>query len=109
MLNVQTLAYDPAVGYDRTQVVGQIDFDPNAYKDRTAAAVAFYAALQKFAKDNGYNPDNVILNPSYHTGISQCVCWEEGPYQWGQYMTGSLHAHGWYTEPYYSFDVCFTE
>lgn len=106
---LRTLAYDEKAGRDTARVVGQIDFDPKKYNSKTDAAHAFHDALRQFAKANGYNSNNVIMNPDYHDGQGPCVCWEEGPYQWGQYMTEYLHANGWYTEPFYSFDVCFTE
>lgn len=109
MLTLRTLAYNEKAGRDMPTDVGQIMFTPAHYPKKEDAATAFFAALKAFAVANGYNPDNVIMNPSYAEGHYPCVCWEEGPYQWGQYMTEYLHAHGWYTEPFYSFDVCFTE
>lgn len=109
MLTLRTLAYNEKAGRDMTTEVGQIDFDPQKYTDKQEAAKAFHSALQQFARENGYNPDYVIMDPDYHDGQGPCVCWEEGPYQWGQYMTEHLHANGWYTEPFYSFDVTFTE
>lgn len=109
MLSLKTLQYDSDLGRDTTKEIGQINFDPANYRDKQKAAEAFHVALQDFARENGYDPKNVILNPDYYDGHGPCVCWEEGPYQWGQYMTEYLHAHGWYTEPFYSFDVCFTE
>ena len=107
MLTLQTLAYDEARGRDMVKDVGSIQFTPADYRDREAAAEAFCQQLKFFAKANGYNPDNVIMNPSYSAGHHPCVCWEEGPFQWGQYMTNNLHGEAWYTEPYHSFDVCF--
>lgn len=108
MLTLKTLAYDPQLGRDAATDVGQIDFDPQEYKDKADAASAFCEALKRFARENGYDPKGVIMHPDYQDS-PLCVCWEEGPYQWGQYMTEYLHAHGWYTEPFYSFDVTFTE
>lgn len=110
MLDLKTLKYDLKAGRDIAVTVGQIVFTPAHYPKKEDAATAFLAALKAYAEANDYDPDNVIMNPDYYDGQGPCVCWEEGFYQWGQYMTEYLHnAPHWYTEPFHSFDVCFCD
>ena len=96
----------------------EIGFDPTKYKTKAGAAKAFYKALCKFAKEvYGQNPDIEIFidNPEESEargyGKNWRVCWEAGPYEWaiGSSFQVENYSAGWYTEPYYSFDVCFTE
>jgi len=92
-----------------------LNYDPTKYKSKASAAKAFHKALREVCRDMGMNPDIEIFiqtpeqsaNAGY--GRNWRVCWESGPYQWA--VGTSFTAHNlphWYTEPYYSFDLCFT-
>ena len=96
----------------------EIDFDPKKYKTKAGAAKALYKALCKLSKDFGQNPDYEVqlYSPEqskergYTSGWQ--VVWESGPFEWA--ITASFYVQnysngGWYTEPYYSFDLCFTD
>ena len=93
-----------------------LDFDASKYKTKAGAAKALYKVLCKFAKDLGQNPDIEVQlytpeqskERGYTSGWQ--VQWEGGPYQWalGASLQVYNHKAGWYTEPYYSFDLCFT-
>ena len=96
----------------------EINFDPKKYKTKAGAAKAFHKALCKFAKEvYGQNPDIEIFidtpeeSQARGYGRNWRVCWEAGPYEWafGTSFQVVNTCAGWYTEPYYSFDVCFTE
>ena len=92
-----------------------LDFKPSKYTSKAGAAKALYKALCKAAEERGQNPDYEvsIQNPEecqkLGYGKNWRVSWEAGPYQWAVFA--SLYGvwnrkAGWYTEPYYSFDLC---
>jgi hypothetical protein len=94
-----------------------IDFDPSQHETPEAAAKAFYEALKPVVKSYGqdpeiecgiYDPETASQREYGHTWV---VWWEAGPYQWGIVAQTWLHNTdaGWFTEPHFSFDVCFTE
>lgn len=93
----------------------QLDFDPSQHTTQAGAAKALYKALCKLEREIGGNPDTEvhIYSPEqskergYTTGWQ--VVWESGPYQWAIAASTAIcnHEAGWYTEPYYSFDLCF--
>jgi len=94
----------------------EINFDPKKYKTKAGAAKGFHKALCKFAKEvYGQNPDiEIFINTPEENevnGYGKCwrVCWESGPYDWACNSQVANYSAGWYTEPYYSFDLCFTE
>lgn len=92
-----------------------IDYNPREYKRPANAAKAFYKALCGVCRDMGLNPDIEVVmqtpeesaNAGY--GCNWRVCWESGPYEWavGTSFDVANDPH-WFTEPYYSFDLCFT-
>ena len=96
----------------------EIGFDPKKYKTKAGAAKAFHKALCKFCKEvYGQNPDIEIFIDSPEEsqargyGKNWRVCWEGGPYEWSigaSMQVQNYFKGGWYTEPYYSFDLCFT-
>lgn len=95
----------------------KIDFDPKKYKTKASAAKAFHKALCKFCKEvYGQNTDiEVFIDTPEESqergyGKNWRVCWESGPYEWAIGVSMQLHncSSGWYTEPHYSFDLCFT-
>ena len=93
--------------------------DLSSHKTKAGAAKALYNHLCKCAKAEGQNPDmEVIIKTPEEAkthGVGNCwwVSWEAGPYQWAIGFSlggrGSNFEAGWYTEPYYGFDLCFTE
>lgn len=94
----------------------KIDFDPTKYKSAAGAAKALYKALRKVSKEVfGQNPrwELFIHNPdqsaAHGFGKSWRVCWESGPFEWAIPASFECSGKGWYTEPYYSFDLCFYE
>lgn len=97
-----------------------IDYDPVNYDTPEKAAKAFYEALKPAVIAYGQNPDSelAIWSPEKSRergwGNNWTVLWEAGPYYWGVNVSlGGLWnsdvSPGWYTEPNYSFDVCFVE
>lgn len=86
-------------------------------KTKQGAAKRLYAGLQDYCEAVGMPRSEVFIQTpeeSAQGGYGKCwrVCFEAGPYEWG--ISASLdwlfnRGAGWYTEPYYSFDVCFTE
>ena len=101
----------------------KLNFDPTRYTTCANAAKAFHKAICKYARELGMNPDIevALLNPEQSmragTGDNWRVIWECGPFEWAIFASevicnmrhnskdGRDH---WYTEPYYSFDLCFT-
>jgi hypothetical protein len=101
-----------------------IDFNPHKYKTVAGAAKGLYKALCKKAAEYGQNPEKevAILTPyeslKHGTGDNWRVMWEAGPYEWA--ISASEECHNmssdngngrdyWFTEPYYSFDLCFVD
>ena len=96
-----------------------IDFRPSAHKTPESAAKAFYEALIPVVTAYGQSPEHelFILTPEEASkreyGNCWVVSWEAGPYRWGINMSlgGMWNRNGdnggWFTEPYYSFDLCF--
>ena len=91
-----------------------IDYKPSLYKTKASAAKALYKALVKLELELGGRESEVILqNPKESeacgTGKNWRVIWEGGIYEWAICAGISNHEAGWYAEPHYSFDLCFTE
>lgn len=95
-----------------------VQYNPNNYSTCEAAAKAFYEALKPVVRAYGQDPDSELslFSPErtvqYCGSNEWCVVWEAGPYQWAvgasiEFMYN--RKAGWFTEPYYSFDLCFTE
>ncbi len=115
MLTLKTLEYQPARDGDvLIDLSPKIAFTPSKYKTRQRAAIAFHTALVQFADAAGYTGKNVLLwtpeqSVQKRGSAEWMVCWEEGPFEWATNMSAQLHHHPhWFTEPYYSFDLCFT-
>ena len=87
-----------------------IDFDPKQFKTKANAAKALHKALSKLAADMGMNADQEvhIWSPEQNDQGWR-VSWEAGPYQWAVGASELVTGPWGYTEPYYSFDLCFTE
>ena len=95
-------------------------FESSKYKSKAGAAKAFHKVICKLAKDIfGHNPDIevALMTPdrSQECGYGKQwrVMWEAGPYEWaiGVSMSnsGNCYKQGWFTEPYYSFDLGFCD
>lgn len=88
-----------------------LDFDPSKYATKAGAAKALYRALVKLNKELG-GPDGevIIRSPKEDSPCGHpCwwVSWESGPYAWAPATDVSNYDAGWYTEPYWSFDLAF--
>jgi hypothetical protein len=89
---------------------GPIKFDGSQYKTSGGAAMALYAAICELAESIGQKPElEVDIWPPAHSG-ENCwrVSWEAGPFQWAIPASFEITGPFGYTEPYYSFDLCFT-
>lgn len=93
----------------------KIDFEPHKYRSCEEAAKAFHEALKPIVRAHGQDPDTetFISDPATSQqrgyGSYWTVSWEAGPYEWGIVASSWVIGENWYTEPYYSFDLCFTE
>ena len=91
-----------------------IDWEPQKYKTKAAAAKALYRSLRAACERIGMNPDIEvsIFNPEQaeahgYVGKAWHVIWESGPYDWG---VSNFFAGPWgYCEPYWGFDLAFYE
>ena len=115
-VELKTPIYQPSVGRDVNTVFATLDFNPDQHDTPEKAAKAFYEVLNKFAIAAGYCETSVSLwNPQEASERGYVrnwmVSWKDGPFEWGIYASGVVASriHGWFTEPYYSFDLCFTE
>jgi hypothetical protein len=94
-----------------------LDFDASKYKTKAGAAKGPLQGPVQFARAIGQNPDIEVQlytpeqskERGYTSGWQ--VQWEAGPYQWaiGASFQVANYKAGWFTEPYYSFDLCFTD
>ena len=109
--------YDDELAYITNGKIkyNSFDFDPSKYKTRAGAAKAFYKAVCKEAESRGQDPELEVHIWSPEQNVARgycrswCVSWESGPYEWAIGTSYQLHGEAWYTEPYYSFDLCFAE
>lgn len=115
VLTIKELIYVPERGGDVLCDGPKIDFNSGRHKTKESAAKAFYAALCDTAREYGQNPDSEVRlwtpEQSQARGFGNCwtVVWEAGPFEWGIAMSAEVHnSPYWYTEPYYSFDLTFT-
>lgn len=102
--------------YGPSQLRLPIQYNPANYNNCESAAKAFYEALKPVVEAYGQNPETeLFISPPDKTaergyGRQWQVSWEAGPYEWGIVASMDfMFGNGWYTEPYYSFDLCFTE
>lgn len=111
------LVYDPTKGHDVWTENGRLLFNPNNYSTKEAAAKALHVALIGWAVDHfGYTEELAkseiaLFSPDQeYMGYKQwAVVWESGPFEWGIHLSAYLRGPWGYTEPYYSFDVTFTD
>lgn len=112
-IQMHELVYDPSKGRDVVQPFQTLDFDPKAHTTKEAAARALYEALRKASAAIGQNPDREVAlwspdeNPFCKGQWG--VCWESGPYQWAVGISMEVSGPWGFCEPYYSFDLHFTD
>ncbi len=115
MIELQELVYNPKKGRDVMTSAGKLDFDPQAYKTKANAAKACFEAVKKLAAAHGQNPEIEVAlhDPAKSKEMIGYECWrviwEAGPFEWAIGASMEITGPWGYTEPYYSFDLCFTE
>ena len=118
MITISELTYNPALGRD-VEVNHSVEYNPAAYKTHEEAAKGLREALIKYAV-NKYGFDQqlaegeiAVFSPErtkQYSGIEAwCVVWESGPYEWAIGASMQIRGPWGYCEPYYSFDLHFTE
>ena len=93
-----------------------IDWNPEKYKTKAGAAKGLYKALCKWAKNVGMKPEiEVCIYTPEQTeargyGKFWCVAFEAGPWEWAVHVSLQMPRCKWgYCEPYYRFDLHFTD
>lgn len=93
-----------------------IEYDPTDHLTAEDAAKALYEALKPVVAAYGQNPERelFIFDPDTAAGREYgrtwVVTWEAGPFEWGTVASAWMdNAPKWYTEPHFSFDLCFQE
>jgi len=115
MLDMKTLVYNPAKGYDVLVTAYQLNYEPGKYTTKEDAAKGLYEELRRVARLEGQSPDSeVVLESPQESeargyGKNWRVVWEAGPFEWATNLSFSVTGPWGFTEPYYSFDLCFTE
>lgn len=93
--------------------LSQLKFSPANYKTKASAAKALGAALKKWASERGYYDEIEVWSPERterYSGYRQwSVVWESGPYEWAVPLSMELRGPWGFCEPYYSFDLHFTD
>jgi hypothetical protein len=113
-VTIEQLVFDPAKGHDVLMPFATLDYDPASYSTKGGAAKGFYRALRKVAEATGSDPDSIFIdNPEESEnrgyGRNWRVVWEEGPFEWAIQASFQVTGPWGFTEPYYSFDLCFTD
>ena len=113
-VNIQQLVFDPAKGFDVLEHFATLDYDPAKFFSKGGAAIGFYDALRAVAKRTGSDPDSIIIdNPEESEargyGRNWRVIWEEGPFEWAIQTSFQVTGPWGFTEPHFSFDLCFTD
>jgi hypothetical protein len=94
----------------------ELDFEPGSYKTPAGAAKALYRALIKLnmewgASEASAKKEVALFSPEESSargyGEFWRVMWESGPYEWAIGASFDIRSDGWFTEPYYSFDLGF--
>tara|TARA_E500000305_G_scaffold107218_2_gene106860 strand:- start:186 stop:533 length:348 start_codon:yes stop_codon:yes gene_type:complete len=92
-----------------------LDFNPKEHKTAESAAKALHKALCERAEAEGQKPELEvhIWTPEEEKKRNGHACWrvswEAGPYEWAIGASFEITGPWGYTEPYYSFDLCFEE
>jgi hypothetical protein len=117
-VHISQLIYVPEAGKD-VAFNTPIAFDPEAYRTHEEAARALREALIDYAvTTEGFSrplaeSEISVWAPArtkQYSGCEQwCVVWESGPYQWAVSLSMQLRGPWGFCEPYYSFDLHFTD
>lgn len=117
-VTISELMYVPEAGRDMS-LSSTLNFDPAKFKTKEAAAKGLHAALIEYAvKVQGYSQELAegeikVWNPERtekYSGFKQwCVVWESGPYDWAIGTSMQVTGPWGYCEPYYGFDLHFTD
>ena len=112
-IEIQQLVFNPAKGRDELRLFAALDYEPAKYTTQGGAAAGFYHALRNVAARTGSDPDTIILDSPEESaergyGHNWRVIWEEGPFEWAIPLSFQITGPWGYTEPHYSFDLCFT-
>jgi hypothetical protein len=112
-VKIKELRFDPAIGYDRLYDFAVLDFDPKSCKTIAEAAEQTYLALRKVSAAVGQDPNSEVYwhkpESKPHGYAQHCVSWEAGPFEWATAASFQITGPWGFTEPYYGFDLCFTE
>ena len=93
-----------------------IEFEPEEHETPEEAAKGLYKAIVKSLSEkeefDDYPMDEMKLwspeRTKRYSGIEAwSIVWEGGLYEWGIGTSMVAHGKGWWTEPYYSFDMHF--
>jgi hypothetical protein len=114
-MKIQTWQYDFEQGHDVVITVAEFPFDSKNYLSKESVAKAFHKKLCELAERMGQNPKNVMLwapdvaATSMTRYAAWTICWEEGPFEWALFASGTMEYGPWgYAEPYNSFILTFT-
>lgn len=116
-VTIYELIYDPIKGRDVTHPMS-VNFEPLKYQTSEQAAKALHEALIKFAHEKYGMSVPEAMNEIHcwppertkqYSGCEQwCVVWESGPFEWAIALSMEMAGPWGYCEPYYSFDLHFT-
>ena len=111
MIKIKELNFNPVTGHDELMPAVDLDYDPSQYLTCEDAAKGLYAALRVAAEAYGQNPDSEVHLRSPEESDQKCwqVFWEAGPFEWAIQTSFEVTGPWGYTEPYWSFDLCFVE
>lgn len=113
-IEMTQLVFNPVKGYDESVPFATLDYDPKSYTNQRDAAFGLYDALCRVSRAHGQNPDIEVAIQSAHEsqnngfGHNWRVIWESGPFEWAIALSFQVTGPWGFTEPYYSFDLCFT-
>lgn len=113
-VTIDELIYDPRQGRDVAHSI-KMDYEPRAYRTKEEAAKGLYEALRKHAANiYGQSPGEVFIQTPDESAASGYgrnwrVCWEAGPFEWAIGASFQVTGPWGFTEPYYGFDLCFTD
>ncbi len=114
-IEMQELVYNHGKGRDLLQHFASLEgYVPANYLTRSGAARGLYEALRVVSRAHGQNPDVEValqrpeVSQACGTGNNWRVIWESGPFEWAIALSFRVHGPWGFTEPYYGFDLCFT-
>lgn len=93
----------------------ELPYDPRAHGSAEAAARELHRVLTELCKSMGQSPEIELMlqtpeeSHKFGCGRNWRVCWEAGPYQWAIGASMQIWGEWGFTEPHYSFDLCFND